>query len=173
MKINGYIIAFLLGIVFLSCPGISFAQVYSKQDIRDLIDYFKEYDGKARPFVVTQGDRIDELINQTYEDLKTYKDKEVLRKFIQSLYNGLIDSCARLVKLSDRVDVRNGFYDPNYVSPEFNKLNLESAYVLLRIKLLSYLYQYKYNELALRKDICCPLFYIYSTGNKVKSCNGQ
>ncbi|MDD5237301.1 MAG: hypothetical protein PHU91_06555 [Candidatus Omnitrophica bacterium] len=173
MKIKVFIITFLSGIVFLSYCGIVLAQAYSKQDIRDVIDYFKEYDVKAKPFVATQGGRIDELIDQTYEDLKLYKDKEGLKKFIQSLYDSLLDSCDRLVKLSDRPDVKSGFYNPNDASPEFNKLNLDSAYTLLRIKILGYLYQYRYNELPLKKDICCPLFYIYSTGNKVKSCSGQ
>jgi len=173
MKINTLIIAALLGVAFLLRPNLLFAQVYSKQDIRELIEYFKEYDSKAKPFIVTQNNRIDELIDQSYDDLKSYKQKKELKSFIENLYQELISLCARIEKLSERVDIRNGFYDPNYVSPEFNKINLDSAYVLLRIKILSYLYQYKYNELPLRKDICCPLFYIYSTGNKVKSCTGQ
>ena len=173
MKIHRLTILTFAAISLLIFLFTSFAQGYSKQDIRDLIDYFREYDSKAKPFIVAQSKKIDELVNQAYEDLQNYKDKESLRKFIEGLHGKLIDSCARLVKLSERVDVRQGFYNPRFVSPEFNKLNLESAYILLRIKILGYLYQYKYNELALKKDICCPLFYIYSTGNKVKSCTGQ
>ncbi|MCM8779981.1 MAG: hypothetical protein NC914_02395 [Candidatus Omnitrophica bacterium] len=152
-------------------PRRLLAQGYSRQDIRSLIDYFREYDAKARPFIVAEKDRLEELVEESYQDLKAHTDKGNLKQFIQDLYNKLIAKCDTLIKQTDNELVKGGFYDPSSVSNEFNKLNLEAARLLLRIKILGYLYQYKYNELPLNKDILCPLFYIYSTTNKVKGCN--
>jgi len=162
-------IIFLLILLF-SC-GKLFAQAYSRQDIVSLIDYFKDYDAKTRVLIIAEESRLDELVNQSYEDIKTYKEKKALKKFVEGLYDNLLAMCNSLTKQTDSASVRKGFYDPNSVSVGFNKLNLEAAYLLLRIKILGYLYQYRYNEMALNKDILCPFFYIYSTANKVKSCN--
>lgn len=165
------IIFAILGFVLVAHTAKLFAQMYSKQDIRYLIDYFREYDAKVRPMIIAQESRLEELVNQSYEDLTTYKTRAALKKFIGTLYDNLLYKCDMLSKQTDSASVKKGFYDPKNVSESFNTLNLESAYLLLRIKILGYLYQYSYNELALNKDILCPLFHIYSTGNQVKSCN--
>ncbi|MCM8762843.1 MAG: hypothetical protein NC936_01335 [Candidatus Omnitrophica bacterium] len=165
------IISTLLSLISFFYPHCVFAQGYSKQDIRDLIDYFKEYDLRTRPFIIAQENRLNELIEQSYKDLKIHRGRQDLKKFIQDLYDELIALCNKLASQTENLYIRKGFYDPATVPLEFNKLNLEAAYLLLRIKLLGYLYQYKYKEMALKKDILCPFFYIYSTANKVKRCN--
>lgn len=156
--------------VFLLCQVSAFAYEYSKQDIKNLVEYFKENDTRSEALYAILEGKFEQLINESYRDLKEYYSKDKLKQRIKDLYGQLLSYCGVLEKQPSVAQVKAGYYDIKAVSPDFNKMNLEAAYILLKIKVLGYVYQYTYREQVLTKEAYCSVFYFFDPEKSGVTC---
>lgn len=134
------------GIVFLVYAYSLPAATYTKQDVQDLVEHFKEHDEQTKPHFKAQEERLDELAEEIYKDIETYNTKETLKGHITKLLHEYNAICDGLKDEVEKIKTEAGYYDSSQVSPEFHKANLKGIYIELKMRLLGYIYQHIYQE---------------------------
>ena len=133
-------------LTFLFYPYGLFAQQYSKQDIEDLVNHFKQYDEEMKDNFAMHTDKLKGLVTEIYEDLQNYDTKESLKNYINNLFDKYIAIGMDLKECLGNFRTQDGHYKPSQVPAKCHQLNLNATYLELKMRLLGYIYQDVYKE---------------------------